>query len=121
MSANEFTQLRTRLEAERDRLETAVRQIEAQDRESTAEAVGETVYRDHSGDPDLASFDLELDMSLEENLRRSLAEVRAALARMEDGSYGACHSCREQIPEPRLEAVPTASLCISCKEAEESL
>ena len=40
--------------------------------------------------------------------------LRAALARIEDGSYGECLDCGEDIPERRLEIDPTIPLCVSC-------
>jgi DnaK suppressor protein len=45
-----------------------------------------------------------------------LREVRAALARIHDGSYGQCLHCEEPISPKRLAAVPWASLCIRCQE-----
>ena len=47
-------------------------------------------------------------------LRREIADIRAALARIEDGSYGTCSSCGEEIALARLEALPTATKCIRC-------
>ena len=91
-----------------------------QDREALSEASGENNYRDHMADQGSATFERELDMTLEENVRDALGEVRAALARIDDGTYGTCERCGAEIPAERLEAVPTASLCITCKEAEES-
>ena len=118
------TRTRTRrvaeLEAELVRLEAEVLEIDETDRDSLSEASGENAYRDHMADQGSATFERELDMSLEENLRRQLAEVRAALGRVEAGTYGVCERCGAGIPDDRLEAVPVASLCIQCKEAEES-
>jgi DnaK suppressor protein len=45
--------------------------------------------------------------------------ITAALARIEDGSYGECLKCGEDIAEKRLEANPTVTLCIRCAEAKE--
>jgi DnaK suppressor protein len=45
-----------------------------------------------------------------------LRNVRAALARIADGSYGACFQCEEEIGTKRLNAIPWATLCISCQE-----
>ncbi len=42
--------------------------------------------------------------------------IDAALARIKDGSYGACARCGEKIPEKRLAALPYATTCISCAE-----
>lgn len=50
-----------------------------------------------------------------ESLR--LREVRAALARIEDGSYGICLNCEQPIPKKRLDAVPWAAYCVRCQEA----
>ncbi|HLH02392.1 MAG TPA: TraR/DksA family transcriptional regulator [Bryobacteraceae bacterium] len=46
-----------------------------------------------------------------------LKEVQAALNRIEDGSYGICLRCEEEIPEKRLRALPWAAYCVSCQEA----
>ena len=43
-----------------------------------------------------------------------IASVRRALERIEDGSYGQCVKCGEEIAEGRLEARPEAALCIDC-------
>jgi hypothetical protein len=45
-----------------------------------------------------------------------LQEIDAALARIADGSYGDCEECGGNIGAPRLEAQPTARLCIACQE-----
>jgi DnaK suppressor protein len=46
-----------------------------------------------------------------------LKEVQAALRRIEDGTYGVCLRCEEDIPEKRLKALPWAAYCVSCQEA----
>lgn len=43
------------------------------------------------------------------------AEVIAALARVDDGSYGRCVDCGHEIPEPRLEARPATPRCVPCQ------
>jgi DnaK suppressor protein len=50
---------------------------------------------------------------------KELRDVRAALRRIRDGRFGACEQCDEDIPPNRLAAIPWASLCIVCQEAEE--
>ena len=112
-------ELRARLEADLVRLEADLAEVELE-RESLSEATGENAYRDHMADQGTATFERDLDMTFEENERDLLEDVRAALARLEAGTYGTCTRCGAQIPAGRLEAVPTASLCIQCKEAEES-
>lgn len=48
--------------------------------------------------------------------RRSVEEARiqAALARLDEGEYGYCQQCGEDIPEARLQLMPTATLCMAC-------
>jgi DnaK suppressor protein len=52
--------------------------------------------------------------ALSGQLRDTLQEIEDALAKIDDGTYGECESCRQQIPEARLEAMPAARLCITC-------
>ena len=61
----------------------------------------------------------ELDEGLEENADHLIAEVEAALVRIEDGTYGTCAVCGKPIAKERLEAVPWATLCIDDKRAQE--
>lgn len=52
--------------------------------------------------------------ALATTLLENLREVEDALAKMDAGTFGTCESCGNQISEARLEAVPSARLCISC-------
>jgi RNA polymerase-binding transcription factor DksA len=56
---------------------------------------------------------------LDDITRQELDDIRAALAKIEDGSYGICASCNEPIPEKRLEALPYATRCVRCEEEHE--
>ena len=55
-------------------------------------------------------------LSIAEGLRTRLEDVQNALARLEKGNYGQCERCGKEINPERLEAIPTARLCISCKQ-----
>jgi DnaK suppressor protein len=44
-----------------------------------------------------------------------VVEIDAALARVEAGTYGRCEACGKPIPHARLEVLPEATLCVSCK------
>ncbi|MGH2694320.1 MAG: TraR/DksA family transcriptional regulator [Actinomycetota bacterium] len=56
-------------------------------------------------------------LSLVEQLRTSHSEIVDAMRRIDEGIYGKCERCGEQIPLERLEARPTARLCVRCSEA----
>ena len=51
--------------------------------------------------------------------RGLLDKIEKALGRIDDGSFGQCDSCGEEISTKRLEARPEATLCIQCKEEQE--
>jgi len=59
----------------------------------------------------------------DEVVRRRLADKSLALAvaldRLREGTYGICQECGCQIPERRLEVMPTATLCVPCQERRE--
>jgi DnaK suppressor protein len=61
----------------------------------------------------------EMSFAISDAGRRSLKDVDEALMRIEDGTFGTCVRCQKPIDEARLEAVPDAGMCISCKEAVE--
>lgn len=112
--------IRARLESEHDRLQAEVDEIAREGHEALSDASGENNYRDHMADQGTATFSRELDMTLEENSRDALSAVHRAIERIEDGTYGTCERCGQAISDERLQAMPTATLCISCKSAEES-
>ena len=62
--------------------------------------------------------ELEKRMALEKRLEESLNEVEHALQKYEAGTYGLCDSCGKAIEQARLEAIPQASLCLSCKASQ---
>ena len=68
---------------------------------------------------DEIQYATERDLAMRNKDRESilLREVRAALARLADGTYGACIQCEEAISPKRLAAVAWAPRCIQCQEA----
>lgn len=48
-----------------------------------------------------------------------LREIQAAIARIEDGSYGICIVCGKAIPEKRLKVLPWAPRCVACQKLAE--
>jgi DnaK suppressor protein len=72
---------------------------------------------------DTASSEMNLAFMgrLRERERGLLAKIDGALQKMEDGVYGECEACGEEIGLKRLEARPVAELCIDCKAEQEKL
>ncbi len=61
------------------------------------------------------SFELEKRLALEKQIRAKLAEIEHALSKFVNGTYGLCDICGKPISPERLEALPQANLCLSCK------
>jgi len=59
-------------------------------------------------------------LSMVEQLEEQLDETRKALKRIDDGTYGQCTNCGNFILPERLEALPSAELCIDCQRQEAS-
>lgn len=74
--------------------------------------------------PDTAEYandivEQDLAVSLLGNAHDTLAQIEAALQRLEDGSYGRCARCGTRIPTLRLEAIPYAACCVKCAARQE--
>jgi DnaK suppressor protein len=68
----------------------------------------------HMADLGTDNYDQEFTLGLIENEQETLELINEALARMENGTYGACAECAEPISRPRLQAIPYARHCIRC-------
>src|SRR5215813_554080 len=77
--------------------------------ERTADALDET---QSAAARELTTRSLEREAKL-------LRNVRLALARVADGTYGTCMECEEEIGQKRMQAVPWAVLCLTCQENAE--
>jgi DnaK suppressor protein len=72
---------------------------------------------------------MELLVALGDTERRELEEITLAIEKLDNGTYGHCEACLDTelglcptcpfIPKMRLEALPTARLCVACQEAQE--
>ncbi|RMF41242.1 MAG: TraR/DksA family transcriptional regulator [Planctomycetota bacterium] len=51
--------------------------------------------------------------------KNELAEIEQALEKIRQGTYGVCEACGKNIPIARLEAIPTATMCVHCQQAWE--
>jgi DnaK suppressor protein len=60
-------------------------------------------------------FEQQRDLALRDHNEQHLAAVEAALARLDDGTYGACLRCGRPFAPERLEALPWAAHCIECQ------
>src|SRR5499427_3938272 len=106
MTKTELNKFRNTLEAKQAELEQLVRNRDGITIEKSADALDEV---QHASERELAIRNLDRESNL-------LRNVRSALRRIEDGSFGTCLHCEEEISPKRLAAVPWAPLCIQCQE-----
>ncbi|MBZ5593730.1 MAG: TraR/DksA C4-type zinc finger protein [Acidobacteriia bacterium] len=107
MTKGELEKYRTALEEKKAGIVASLKNREDIAIEKAADAIDEVQL---AGERELAIRNLDRESHL-------LREVRAALARIEDGSFGTCAHCDEEISPKRLKAVPWAPFCIRCQES----
>ena len=76
-------------------------------------------YSTHPADDGTNAFDQARDLAVQVNAEQTLKLVDDALARFENGTYGLCLDCSQEIDAARLEAIPYAALCLSCQSKRE--
>src|SRR3569833_1917796 len=106
MTKTEMNIFKKILETKQDELEQIVRNRDAITIEKSADALDEV---QHAAERELAIRNLDRESNL-------LRNVRSALRRIDDGSFGICLHCEEEISPKRIAAVPWTSLCIQCQE-----
>ena len=107
MTKTELNKYKQLLETKQTDLAGGLRNREGIAIEKTADALDEVQL---AGERELAIRNLDRESNL-------LRNVRSALGRMGDGSYGVCLHCEEDISPKRLNAVPWTAYCIKCQEA----
>src|SRR2546422_11696311 len=107
MNKTELNKYKAVLEARQTELSAGLRNREDIAIEKTPDALDEVQL---AGERELAIRNLDRESNL-------LRNVKGALARIADGSYGICLHCEEDISPKRLNAVPWTAYCIKCQEA----
>jgi DnaK suppressor protein len=106
MTKTELNKYKEILLARQTELSNVLRNRDAITIEKSPDALDEV---QHAAERELAIRNLDRESNL-------LRMVRAAIRRIEDGSYGTCMHCDEEISQKRLNAVPWAPYCIQCQE-----
>jgi RNA polymerase-binding transcription factor DksA len=113
-------QVRQRLESERDRVNGLISSLRGEigDTSETDQIGDLSGYDQHPADQGSETFEREKDLSILEGLESDLAEIEAALERLDDGTYGIDEVTGKPISAARLEAVPTARTDVSHADGE---
>ncbi len=113
-SSSNLQRLEEKLLQQRSLLERSMLTAVEQGRQTVADATQDVA------DQAVSSYQKELLFSQGTTGHAQLSQIRFALERMNDGTYGECLQCSNPIGDKRLEAVPWASYCIACQEKIEN-
>lgn len=94
---------------------------------SGSEAGGDQRSSNHMAEMGSDAWDLDFSLQLVENDQGVLEEIKHALKKVDEGTYGLCELCLEQglpetkarIPKTRLQAIPHARNCVDCERKKE--
>ena len=114
MNQKELIFFKNLLLAKKEEILKSIKDTKEEGKDYSTNEVGDSV--------DIASnsYEREVLFELTDNERKQLSEIDAALQRIEDKTFGECADCGGKISQERLEAIPTATLCISCKSKRDA-
>lgn len=75
---------------------------------------GDNSDDEHDPEGSTLAFERSQSETLLRESRQRLTEIAAALARLDEGTFGICVDCGDPIPEVRLDARPYAATCVAC-------
>ncbi len=119
MSEARFDELRRMLEERCDEIAGAVKDKIRGVRADATQSGGHRPT-DANGMPE-ADIQDDIEFALLQMKAETLTKITAALERLEEGTYGYCYECGEEIARQRLRALPFAERCLECEEARESV
>ena len=117
--ALDTARFRQELLEKRRRVADALEYLHKENPGSIEDETEEMPIDNHLAETASVTLDREIDYTLEELDEHVLASIDAALARVDDGTFGRCVTCGTDIAEERLAAIPWATQCIDCKRREE--
>ncbi|GHI00977.1 TraR/DksA C4-type zinc finger protein [Neobacillus kokaensis] len=116
LSTKQLDTLKMRLEKEKQEIKDQIEfnnkynQMDASLRETVDEL---SAYDNHPADLGSELMERQREFALEEHQDKELEKINTALAAIENGAYGRCKVCEEEIPFERLEALPAALYCVN--------
>ncbi len=128
MKKSDFPEFKALLKGLRARLQGDVEQLTDEALGSNRQdGGGESKSPTHMAELGSDTFEQDFALSLVENEQETLVEIRAALKRIEEGTFGACEGCVQEgksearaiVPKARLRAIPWARNCVECERKRE--
>ena len=120
LSKKELKEYRKMLLARRAQLLGDVEKLEGEALNTGSDSAGDlSTLPLHMADMGTDSNEQDITLGLMESENEELQEIEEALERIDDGTFGICDECDKVIPKTRLNAIPWALLCVTCKSKEE--
>lgn len=122
MDKNKLNHLKEKLKKEAKKTDKALGQMR-DNREADMSEHSPTELSNYDNHPaDLGSelYSVEMNMALKVHEQSKLNDINNALKKFENGSYGICEKCKQEIPYERLVALPSAKYCINCEKEKEA-
>lgn len=113
---NRYTELRQMLE---DRRRELMNDVQGRMRDVRSEGIKDREVLDQ-GESSEVDIQEDIEFALIQMKSETLNKINEALRRLEDGTYGNCFECGDEIAEARLRALPFAVRCKDCEEARET-
>jgi len=122
MNKKEKKILKEALLAYREKIAAGMRHLtENSLNKNTKDASGDlSSYSFHMADMATDNYDRDFNLGLASQDGEIINKIDESLQKLEENTYGKCEGCNCKIPVERLKALPFASLCIKCKEEEDS-
>ncbi len=118
MSQTRYTELKRMLEERRQEI---LDEVQERIRGQRAESVwGKANEVRDEGENSEADIQEDIEFALIQMKAETLDKINEALSRLEEGAYGNCFECGEEISQARLRALPFAVRCIECEQAREN-
>jgi DnaK suppressor protein len=109
MAVENPEKLRSFLKGEQARLQEIVAEMDAEGTENLG-------YGNHMADDASDAFEQAKELALRQNAEMLLSQVNDALERLDEGLYGICRRCGQEIDPARLRALPYATYCLRCQQ-----
>jgi DnaK suppressor protein len=109
MTEAELDAIRQQLEERRERTSQSIAELAKRPELGSAQGFGKRI-----GDGTVEAISRITEIGVGESLETTLGHIDRALAKLDEGSYGRCDACGEEIPAARLRAMPDRSLCVRC-------
>jgi DnaK suppressor protein len=112
-----FNDLQAQLKKERENVTAELDQFQAEKNSADENREGSPFGKREESASEL--FEWEKTIALEKQLGDYLTEIDHALEKFDSGTYGICEQCGKPIEPARLEALPHATLCLTCKSMQD--